>query len=409
MNTVLKLVLIIFEKNLSMKYNFNKQIKREGTNCYKYDIRNELYGREDVLPMWVADMDIEVPDFIVEAIKERLNHKVFGYSFHSDGFKQSITDWNKRRNNWNIKNEWISFSPGIVPALNMLVMGFTEPGDKILVQPPVYFPFFSAVTNHRRTLIKNSLQFDGEKYIMDYEDLENKFKEGVKMFFLCSPHNPVGRVWKKYELEKVAELALKYNVLVIADEIHSDIIMPGNKHIPFASLGDDISKNTITCMAPSKTFNLAGLSTSYLIIQDDKLKEKYEKVLDHVHVGHGNIFGDVSCQAAYENGDDWVDALNQHLQANIDYLSTEIENELPKIKVIKPEGTYLVWLDFGEYNMAPEELKNLLINEGKLGLSDGGIFGKEGIGFQRVNVGCPLSTVKEAIQNLKKAMDFAKK
>lgn len=390
---------------MNMEYNFDKVVEREGTNCYKYDIRKELYGRDDVLPMWVADMDIEVPDFIIDAIKERLEHKIFGYSFHSEGFKQSITDWNKRRNQWDIKNEWISFSPGVVPALNMLVMGFTEPGDKVLVQTPVYFPFFTAVTNHNRVLVKSSLRFENEDYTMDFEDLENKFKDGVKMFFLCSPHNPVGRVWKKDELGKLAQLALKYNVLVIADEIHSDIIMPGNKHVPFATLGEDVAKNTITCMAPSKTFNLAGLSTSYLIISDEKLRKKYEKILDVVHVGHGNILGDISCQAAYENGDEWVDEFVRYIQKNIDFLGNEIENKLPKVKMIRPEGTYLVWLDFRGYGLKPVELKDLLVNKGKLGFSDGAIFGREGRGFQRINVGCPLSTVKEAATRLLEAMD----
>lgn len=392
-----------------MKYNFDKQIKREDTNCYKYDIRKELFGRDDVLPMWVADMDIEVPDFIIDAIKERLNHKIFGYSFHSEQFKQSITDWNKRRNNWNIENDWISFSPGVVPALNLLVMGFTQPGDKILVQTPVYFPFFTAVTNHNRTLVKSPLILEGDRYVMDFEDLEKKFKEGVKMFFLCSPHNPVGRVWEKKELEKVAGLALKYNVLVIADEIHSDIILPGNKHIPFATLGEEIAQNTITCMAPSKTFNLAGLSTSYLIISDKKLKNQYEKILDVVHVGHGNILGDVSCQAAYEQGDEWVDMLIQYIQANIDWMDEELRVQLPEIKMFKPEGTYLVWLDFRDYGFKPNELKDVLINKGKIGLSEGSIFGKEGRGFQRINMGCPISTVKEAVKRLKIAMDFIKK
>ena len=392
-----------------MEYNFDRAIEREGTNCFKYDIRKELFGREDVLPMWVADMDIEVPDFIIDALQERLSHKIFGYSFRPEGFMQAITDWNKRRNNWSIKNEWISFSPGVVPALNLLVMGLTGPGDKVLVQTPVYFPFFTAVTNHKRTLVRNSLILENGNYVMDYEDLEKKFKDGVKMFFLCSPHNPVGRVWKKDELEKVAELALKYNVLVIADEIHSDIIMPGNKHIPFASLGEDVAKNTITCMAPSKTFNLAGLSTSYLVISDEKLRKIYEKTLDVVHVGHGNIFGDISCQAAYEKGGAWVDAFVKYIHGNIEWMEKELKKQLPKLKFIQPEGTYLVWLDFREYGLKHSELKDLIINKGKLGFSDGPTFGKEGVGFQRINVGCPLSTVQEATNRLKIALDFAKK
>jgi cystathionine beta-lyase len=388
-----------------MKYNFDEIIPRENTSCYKYDWRKDIFGTEDVIPMWVADMDLKTPAFIIDALKQRLEHEILGYTFRPDSFYESIINWNHRRNQWNIKKEWISFSPGIVPALNMIVMGFTEPGDKVVVQTPVYFPFFTAVTNHKRKLVKNPLKLVNGRYVMDFEHLERVMDEQVKLFILSSPHNPTGNVWHKEELMKLADICMRNNTIIVSDEIHSDLIFPGQKHLPLASISKDIAENTLTCMAPSKTFNLAGLSTSYIISSNEQLLKKFSRVVEHVHVGSGNIFGNIALEAAYNNGDEWVDELMEYLQKNVDYMDQFLKSNLPQIKMIVPEGTYLVWLDFRELNLSNQELKDFLIHEAKLGLSDGPIFGKDGSGFERINVGCPRVILNEAMNRLLKAFN----
>lgn len=385
-------------------YDFDKIIPRENTDAIKYEVRKEYFGNPDLIPMWVADMDIETPSFIVDAMQQRLNHRIYGYTLRGKDFNDSICKWNLKRNQWEIKPEWISFSPGIVPAVNMLVMAFTEPGDKILVQTPVYFPFFSAVKNHRRELVTNSLHVNGKEYTIDFETLEKQLASGVKMAILCSPHNPVARVWKKEELEAFAALCLKYNVLIISDEIHSDLIFPGHKHIPLSTLSEEIAQQTITCMAPSKTFNLAGLSTSFLVMPNKVHKRKYEKILDDVHVGAGNIFGNVALTAAYTHGGTWVDELMLYLDGTVNMMQEFFENELPQVKMVHPEGTYLVWLDFRSLNLAPKELTKFLIHEAGVGFSDGVIFGEEGAGFQRINIGCPREVVKKALKRISIAL-----
>ena len=290
-----------------MQYDFDKIINRKGTDSVKYDLSGPLFGNEDVLPMWVADMDFEVADFIREAILERFNHPIYGYTYRPQRFYEALASWTLRRHGWQINVNTINFSPGIVPALNLCVLGLTDPGDKIVVQPPVYFPFFYSVTNHKRELIYNQLLEENGDYQMDFDHLEEQFKEGVKMFFFCHPHNPVGRVWNREELERLAELCIRYNVLVISDEVHSDLILFGNGHIPLASLGKEIAELTITTVAPSKTFNLAGLFTSAVIIQNPEIYKKYERILDVIHVGGGSLFGQVAMEAAFKYGDEWLD------------------------------------------------------------------------------------------------------
>lgn len=383
-----------------MKYNFDEVIHREGTACYKYDWRKDLFGRDDVLPMWVADMDIKTPAFIIDALKNRLEHEILGYSFRPDSFFDSILRWNRRRNQWELKKEWISFSPGIVPALNMMVMAFTSPGDKVMVQTPVYFPFFTAVTNHKRKLVKNPLKLVNGRYEMDYNHLREELDENVKLFILSSPHNPTGNVWHKDELEKLANLCIENGTILISDEIHSDLIFPGHKHVPLASLSEKIARHTITCMAPSKTFNLAGLSTSYVISSNKKLLNQFNRMLENVHVGMGNIFGNVALEAAYNHGEQWVDELMLYLEKNVELLNDFLSSNLPQVKMIQPEGTYLVWLDFRETQMKDADLKEFLINEARLGLSDGPIFGKDGSGFQRINIGCPASILEQSLNQL---------
>jgi len=273
-----------------MTYNFDEIVSRENTNSVKYDIRAELFGKEDVIPMWVADMDFRTPDFIIKAIKTRLEHEILGYSIKPGSYYDSIIKWLDRRHNWDIKKEWISFSPGVVPALNMAVMAYSRPGDKIILQSPVYHPFYAAIENNGRRIVDNPLRQENGRYYFDFDDLKKKIDADVKMLFLCNPHNPVSRAFTEDELSELAAICLENNILIIADEIHSDLIFPGYRHIPMASLSDDIAENTITCMAPSKTFNLAGMSTSFLVIKNRELRHRYNKVLDQVHISSGNLF-----------------------------------------------------------------------------------------------------------------------
>lgn len=388
-----------------MRFDFNEIVDRENTNCFQYDLREKYFGTNDVIPMWVADMDFKTPPFVRDAIQKRLEHEILGYTFRSDSFYNSIIKWLKIRHGWKIKKDWIEFSPGIVPALNMAVLAFTNPGDKIIVQPPVYFPFFSAIEKNKRILVNNPLQLKNGRYYMDYKDLRSKTDKKVKMIILCSPHNPTGNVWTKEELTELAEICLKKNILILSDEIHSDLIYNGHKHIPTASLSKEIAKNTITCIAPSKTFNLAGLSTSVVISSNNKLVQSFSKILDQIHVGNGNIFGNIATEAAYSYGHDWLKNLMAYVHTNLNFVINYLSDNIPMIKPVVPEATYLVWLDCRKLGLNKEQLKIFLIEKAKLGLSDGPIFGKEGIGFQRMNIACPKEKIRLALTRLNKAIN----
>jgi cystathionine beta-lyase len=387
-----------------MKYDFNKIIDRRGTASVKYDLTEKLFGSGEVLPMWVADMDFEVGEFIIEALSERIKHPVFGYTYRPEKFFETISSWMSRRHGWEIKPNAIGFSPGIVPALNMCVLEFTEPGDKVVVQPPVYFPFFSAISNHGRELVYNQLTQKDGYYEIDFDSLEADFKGGAKLFFLCNPHNPVGRVWKRQELEKVAELCIRYHVLVVSDEIHSDLILGDHQHIPLASLGNEIADLTITCMAPSKTFNLAGLYTSVVIATNPELKNRYEKILDAVHVGGDNILGQVALEAAYTYGDDWLDQLLVYLEGNYQLLFKMMKTSVPEIIISPLEATYLVWLDLSFLRMGDKELNNFIIHKAGLGLNNGPMFGPGGEHHQRMNIATPSKLVEEGVGRLIRAI-----
>jgi len=385
-------------------YNFDKIIQRERTSNVKYDLRESYFGNADVLPMWVADMDFETPDFIRNAVIERANHSIYGYSFRNDEYHQSIIDWVKRRFDWHIQKDWILFSPGVVPALNFSVLSYTEPGDGIIVQPPVYFPFFSAVEKNERRLIENRLVLEDNHYVIDFDDLEKKSKE-AKLLFLCSPHNPVGRCWTPEELARIGNICLENDVILISDEIHNDLILPGFNHFPSATLSDEIAKNTITFIAPSKTFNLAGLHTSSVIISDEKLRSKFQNTLDRLRVTGGNIFGAVASQAGYTYGDKWLDEVMIYINKNFELLYNRLDDEFETIGLIPAEATYLAWLDFRKTGMTDDKIKDLLINKAGLGLSHGPIFGTGGSGFQRMNLAAPKQTINFAFDQLKKAFN----
>ena len=387
-----------------MIYDFDKIIDRTGTDSVKYDLLNPVFGREDLLPMWVADMDFEVPDFIREAVMERAAHPIYGYTFRPKRFYNVVSEWMFKRHQWKTESEWISFSPGIVPALNLCVLAFTEPGDKILLQPPVYFPFFTAVRDHNRNLVYNQLVKKNGRYEIDFEDLEEKFQSGVKMMLLCHPHNPTGRVWIRSELEKLSELCLRYDVLVVSDEIHSDLLLFGNRHVPLASVDEEIALKTITCVAPSKTFNLAGLHSSALIIPEKSLKERYDKELDRMHIGGGNLFGMVAMEAAYLHGEAWLGQLIEYLEKNFYFLKNFLGSEVPELGVTPLEATYLVWLDFSFLQMDDKALKRFIIDDARLGLNDGPMFGPGGSGHQRINIATPAEILEEGLSRLVRAV-----
>lgn len=387
-----------------MKYNFDEIINRENTASVKFDLRKEIFENEDVIPMWVADMDFKTPDFIIRAIKERLNHEIFGYSIRPKSYYTSIINWLKRRHEWEIQEEWISFSPGIVPAINMAVMAFTKPGDKIIVQPPVYFPFFSAINNNNRELVENPLKLKNERYHFDFHDLEKKL-EDAKMLILSNPHNPGGSVWSKDELKKLGELCVKHQVLIMSDEIHADLVFKENKFTPLASISNAIANYTVTFIAPSKTFNMAALATSSVICSNMELKEKYDKVLDTIHIGMGNVFGTVASEAAYTYGDEWLDQLITYLTENLDLAQEYFKEKIPQIKMMRPEGTYLVWLNCSGLDLKGKDIKNFMIEDAGLGFNDGRMFGTGGDGFMRMNIACPKQRLLDALIRIEKAIN----
>ncbi len=388
-----------------MKYNFDEVIDRIGTSCVKWDFAEKYFKEKDLLPMWVADMDFKTPDFIVDAIKKRAQHEIYGYTVKPESYFQSMIHWIKEKHKWTIEKDWIVFSPGIVPAVNMAVMAFTNPGDKIIVQPPVYFPFFSAVTDNGRQLIYNQLKLNNGRYNMDFEDLENKIDHRTKMIIISNPHNPGGSAWTKDELSKLGEICLKHKILIISDEIHSDLVIPPFKHTVTANISKEIADITISMMAPSKTFNLAGMATSSVIISNPELRNDFQVMLDRVHVGMGNLFGMVASEAAYSHGKEWLGQMLDYVKGNLDYMESYIKENIPQIKMMRPEATYLVWLDFSGLGLSDDDLKAFVLQRAKLGLNDGPVFGPGGNGFQRMNVACPRSVVEEAMHRLGKAVN----
>lgn len=385
-------------------YNFDKIIDRSNTNSVKYDKLKELFGSDNLIPMWVADMDFRTPNFIIDKLKQRLEHEVLGYTFRNENFYKSTVDWIAQQHGWNINPEWISFSPGVVPAFTMIINAFTHPGDKIIVQSPVYFPFFDSVLNSGRQLINNQLKFENNRYTMDFNQLMNQIDSKTKMILLCSPHNPVGRVWTKDELLKLANICIENNILIVADEIHSDIILTGAKHIPIASLSEDISNITITTYAPSKTFNIAGLSTSIVVAQNKTLKATYDNYIENLHIHFGNIFGNIALEAAYSEGAVWLQEMLRYIEHNFDLLRQFAAQHKDKLNLIEPEATYLAWIDFNKLNLSNDKLQHLIIKKAKLGLNNGIMFGAGGEGFQRMNLACPESTLTKALSQLEFAM-----
>lgn len=380
-------------------YNFDELIDRENTNCIKYDFRDTFFGNANVLPLWVADMDFRTPDFIVDAIKKRAEHEVFGYTFRAGTYNQAIVDWLKRRHNWEITPEWISFSPGVVAGLTLAIEAFSKVGDGVIIQPPVYFPFFDSVKGTNREMIENPLRLENGRYYFDFEDLKQKITANTKLLLLSNPHNPGGMAWNKDELSELAQICLDNKILIISDEIHSDLIFNGFRHTPLAGISEEFAQNCVVCMAPSKTFNTAGLTTSFLIIPNKRHLVAYERVMRLPHLHMGNIFGTAALEAAYTFGDEWLAQLMDYLQENYALLEKFFHENLPEVKVMKPEATYLIWIDFSAFGFNDDELNRKLI-DGGVGLNRGTQFGKQGSGYMRINIGCPRSVLQEALNRI---------
>lgn len=387
-----------------MIWNFDENVEREGTFCVKYDLRKEIFGKHDVIPMWVADMDFKTPEFVITAIRKRLDHEICGYSFRPPEYFTTISAWMKNRHGWIIDNDWICFSPGIVPALNFCTLAYTKPGDSIIVQPPVYFPFFSAVEAHGRKLIFNNLKESDGKYRMDFEQLMKIITPDTRMIMISNPHNPVGRIWTREELETLADICLRNNILILSDEIHSDLVMPGYKHIPLASLSEEIASKTITLIAPSKTFNLAGLSTSSVIISNPELRKSFNVIVENLHVGNGNLFGTIASVSAYTHGQEWLEQLITYLSGNIRIVEDFCRERIPQIIPVTTEATYMIWLDCRKLGMKGRELNSFFINQAGVGLNEGSTFGNGGEGYMRMNVATTRKTLQKALEQIEKAV-----
>lgn len=387
-----------------MKYNFDTIIDRKHTSCIKWDIPSDGSIPEDVLPMWVADMDFETVPEVRARLMEVAAHGIYGYTAKTDEYYEAVCSWFGKRFSWNIEREWIVSTTGVVLALAAAVRAFTKEGDGVLIQQPVYYPFSNVVTRNNRQLIVNQLKETAGVYEMDFDDLEAKIKEqNVKMMILCNPHNPIGRVWKRDELERLAEICSKYQVQIVADEIHCDFIRPGFSHVPFGTLDHPWSKQAVVCTAPSKTFNLAGLQASNIIIQDREVRRAYTTELNAMASFGAGLFGLEACKTAYQAGAEWVDELNTYIDGNYQYIKSYIEEHLPKIKVVELQGTYLLWLDFRAYGYTDEELSRKMLIDAKIWLDDGTMFGAGGSGFMRVNLAAPRAYMEQAMEQLVRA------
>ncbi|MFY9214540.1 MAG: MalY/PatB family protein [Tissierellaceae bacterium] len=386
-----------------MKYNFDEVIDRRNTDSIKWNQLEETYGVEGLLPMWIADMDFKSSKEIIQAIKDRADHGVFGYIYKSDSFYDAIINWVKRRHGWEIKKEWILFVPGVVSGLNIGVRELIGENEKVLVQPPVYPPFFRVLENNNRVVNSNPLIHDGEKFVMDFDSLEEQVGD-TKLMMLCNPQNPVGRVWTREELDRLGDICIKNDVIIISDEIHSDFTLKGVKHTPMAAISKELEDRTITLMAPSKTFNIAGLVTSVAIIPNEEIRNVYKKAIEAMEIDNMNIFGALALEVAYNQGEEWLDQVLEYIEDNIDYAIDYIRNNIPGVKVDRPEGTYLLWLDCRGLNKSADEINDAFIKKGKVVLNDGRPYGKEGDGFFRLNIGCPRSILEDGRRRIEKAI-----
>ena len=388
------------------KYNFDEVIDRHGTDCLKYDFGMKRKGRDDLLPLWVADMDFRLPDEILNEFHKRIDHGIFGYTDPLDEYFAAMNHWFSTRYGYTIEPEWVTLGAGIVYALGTSVRAFTEKGDAMMVMQPVYYPFSEVVKNDGRRLVNCQLRYENNHYSIDFEKMEKMIREeGVKALIFCNPHNPVGRVWTREELERVAEICLKYNVTWMVDEMHCDFIFPGHTFTSCMNLDEKYRQILALYSSPGKTFNVAGLQPANIIIPNEELRKKYQWANTQAAYSQGSLMGQLAVKVCYTKGTEWVDELVQYIYENVKYMSKFVKENFPKAKMVEPEGTYLVWVDFSGYGFSNEELEHLMLEEAKLWLDSGIIFGPETAQFERFNVACPRVTLEQVLTQLKDALD----
>jgi cystathionine beta-lyase len=387
-----------------LKYDFDRIVDRTGTESLKWVYPRKVLKVEDAIPMWVADMDFEAPPAVVEAIRRRAAHGIYGYPLIPPSFWQAAIDWLGRRHGWEVRKDWMAKSPGIVPALNYAVRAFSKPGEGVIIQTPVYHPFYSAVEGNGRRVVRNPLRFDGRRYVMDLDDLERRIDRDVRMMIFCSPHNPVGRVWTREELERLGTIARRHDLVVFADEIHHDLVFRGRRHQVFAALSPELAERTVTGIAPSKAFNIPGLSTAAVIASNPGLLKAFKEETERAGYELGQVFGVVGFEAAYAHGGDWLDALLPYLEANVDFLEEFLEEGVPGVRLVRPEGTYLALLDCRGLGLEPDDLNEFFLRQAGVYFSDGTMFGRELEGFVRINFGCPRPLLAEALQRIERAV-----
>lgn len=391
-----------------MKYDFDKVINRKGSGSVKWDRVDQLYKAEGVLPMWVADMDFKSPPAIIKALKKVADWGIFGYTIVTDSYYEAVIGWMKKRHQWEIQRDWIVLTTGVVPAIRLLVKAFTQPGDQVVVQTPVYYPFFDAIKDNGCEIVDNPLQLINEQYKMDFADLERKITPKTKMILLCSPHNPISRVWGKDELKQLGEICIRNNILVVSDEIHSDIVYRAFKQVPFPTVSNGFSDNSIVCTAASKTFNLPGLRASNIIIANPELRKRFTAVMRNCAMSGPNMFGIAATEAAYRFSEPWLEQLIDYLQGNIDLFQQFASERVPGLRVIQPQGTYLLWLDFRKCGVELSKLESVLSDKARIGLEVGRQFGCKEEGFKRMNIACPRATLIEAMARLEKAVQASR-
>ncbi|MGE5613107.1 MAG: MalY/PatB family protein [Bacillota bacterium] len=387
-----------------MNFLFDEVVDRKNTDSIKYDFAAKYGMPENVLPLWVADMDFRAPSCVIDALVEKSRHGIFGYSESGKGYFEAVKNWFQKRHGWDVHEDWLVKAPGVVFAICVAIRALTGEGDSVLIQQPVYYPFADSVLANGRKLVVNQLRYDGGRYSIDFDDFERKIREErVKLFILCSPHNPVGRVWTRDELVRMGDICLKNGVIVVSDEIHMDFVYPGYRHLIFAEQKPEFMQNSITCTAPTKTFNLSGLQVSNIFIPNKGIRSAFRKELRKSGYSQLNIMGLTACKAAYADGEEWLDQLIDYLHGNLAYLRSFLKDRLPQVFLVEPEGTYLAWLDFSRLGLSDTELERLIVHKAGLWLSRGTIFGKGGKGFQRINIACPRSILEEGLHRLEKA------
>lgn len=383
-----------------MKYDFDSMIDRHNTNSFKWDYVTRYYNHADILPMWVADMDFKSPPAVIEALRRIVDFGIFGYSGTPPSFYEAVSGWMKKRHGWEVNKEWITLSPGVVPALHVLVNAFSEPGDQVILQTPVYYPFFDAVKAGGREILDNPLRLEGEQYVMDLADLESKITSRTKMMILCNPHNPISRVWRREELRALGELCFRHNIVMVSDEIHSDIVYTGFSHVPFPLAGDGLAERTVVCTAASKTFNLPGLQTSSIIISNGEMKKRFAEAMRRGGVPSPGMFGVAATEAAYCYGEDWLMQLLSYLEGNVAFVRKYLKENIPGASLAQPQGTYLLWLDFSNCGVPGDRQDTFIRDIARVALEPGWLFGCKEKGRERMNIACPRALLEQGLEKI---------